>query len=119
MYGLIIHEKWLRKILDGSKTWEIRGSKTSKRGEIALIQKGSGKIYGTCELTGVIGPLSKRDLEANRGKHQVPVDELSDIISRYAKVYVWILDKINQFETPIEYHHPMGAVIWVRIGDLG
>jgi hypothetical protein len=119
MYGLIIHERWLRKILDGSKTWEIRGSRTSKRGEIALIQKGSGKIFGTCELTGVIGPLSKSDLEANRGKHQVPIDEMSDVIGRYAKPYAWVISDVKRLETPFEYHHPIGAVVWVRVGDLG
>jgi hypothetical protein len=45
-------------ILAGSKTWEIRGSSTGKRGRIALIQSGSGTVIGVADLVGVVGPLS-------------------------------------------------------------
>ena len=118
MDGLIIHEQWLNKILSCEKTWEIRGSKTSKRGEIALIQKGSGKICGTCKLTGVIGPLNSEDLRSNMDKHQIPSDDLLDIISRYSKPHAWVFNDIKRLKSPIPYNHPKGAVIWVRVGDL-
>ena len=50
MKGLIIKAPWIDYILSGKKTWEIRGCNTKIRGEIALIQSGTGKIYGTVEL---------------------------------------------------------------------
>ena len=118
MDGLIIHEQWLNKILNGEKTWEIRGSRTSKRGEIALIQKGSGKIFGTCKLTDVIGPLTKQDLEVNIDKHKIPSTELSDILDRYTNPYAWIIYDVKKLNPPVRYDHPMGAVRWVKVGDL-
>jgi hypothetical protein len=39
--GLLIRSPYVDWILAGSKTWEIRGSSTAKRGRIALIQSGS------------------------------------------------------------------------------
>ena len=41
MDALIIRQPWLGLILSGKKTWEIRGSRTNKRGPIALIESGS------------------------------------------------------------------------------
>lgn len=43
--GLIILPEPLRKILNGSKTWEIRSRATAVRGPVALIESGSGMGY--------------------------------------------------------------------------
>ena len=50
MKALIIKKPWIDNILDGKKTWEIRGSKTNIRGQIELIQSGSGLVVGSCEI---------------------------------------------------------------------
>jgi hypothetical protein len=63
--GLLIRSPYVDWILAGSKTWEIRGSFTAKRGRIALIQSGSGTVIGVADLVGVAGPLTLRDLAAN------------------------------------------------------
>jgi hypothetical protein len=42
MKGLIVKSPWIELILEGKKTWEIRGSNTKIRGPIALIKSGSG-----------------------------------------------------------------------------
>jgi hypothetical protein len=39
--ALIVKEKWALKLLNGEKTWEIRGSSTSKRGKIAIAISGT------------------------------------------------------------------------------
>ena len=117
MDGLIIHEHWLNKILSGKKTWEIRGSRTSKRGEIALIQKGSGKIFGTCKIKSVVGPLTLRDLISNMDKHQIPSNDLSNVLARYTKPYAWVLNDVRQLNTTVAYDHPKGAVRWVKLGN--
>ncbi len=50
MKGLIIRKTWIDYILEGKKTWEIRGCKTNIRGQIELIQSGSGLVIGCCEI---------------------------------------------------------------------
>jgi ASCH domain len=40
--ALLIRHPWVDMILDGKKTWEIRGAKTSVREIIGLIPSGSG-----------------------------------------------------------------------------
>ncbi len=45
-------------ILDGQKTWEIRGARTSARGRVGLIASRSGTVAGVCDLVERVGPLS-------------------------------------------------------------
>jgi len=116
-HGLIIHEHWLNKILEGSKTWELRGRNTKIRGKIALIQSGSGKIHGTCALVDALGPLSLDELMANVTKHQVPREYMGNVTKRYKKVYAWVMRDAEHLSKPIPYDHPKGAVVWVRVGD--
>jgi len=51
--GLLIRTLWIGLILRGSKTWEIRGSQTAKRGRIPLIQSGTGTVIGVADLVDV------------------------------------------------------------------
>lgn len=44
MDGLIIKPKWADMVLSGFKPWEIRGSRTHKRGTIGIIKSGSGLV---------------------------------------------------------------------------
>lgn len=68
MNGFVIRSPWVEMILDGTKIWEIRGRKTHMRGKIALIRGGSGLIVGTCNLTDVVGPLTRKEFLRNRRK---------------------------------------------------
>jgi hypothetical protein len=114
-HGLIIKKQWLTKILAGTKTWELRGRNTTIRGKIALIQAGSGKIFGTCELVDALWPLSMGDLKANVDKHQVLREDLMNVTKRYKNVYAWVLRNAERLKEPVSYEHPKGAVVWVRI----
>ena len=87
--GLVIKSPWIDKILNGEKTWEIRGSNSNIRGKIALIKSGSGEILGTCELVDSIGPLSIGDLTENVDKHGV-VNVM--IEQMYEKSYAWVVE---------------------------
>ena len=109
MDGLIIKKFWLNKILAGDKTWEIRGSRTHKRGEIYLIQSGSGTIVGKGSLVDCKGPLSVEELKETYPLHQI--EDLS--IVKYQKVYAWVLKDAERIEE-VPYVHPQGAVIWVK-----
>ena len=68
MKGLIIKEKWLNKIFNQEKTWEIRGNNTTIRGKIYLIQSGTKHIYGECELIDCI-KLTLQNYQTNTDKH--------------------------------------------------
>jgi hypothetical protein len=63
--GLVIREPWITKILDDSKRWEIRSTRTKKNGRVALIASGTGTVVGVADLVGVVGPLTLADFVAN------------------------------------------------------
>jgi hypothetical protein len=113
--GLIIEKKWLKLILDGKKTWEMRANKYKREGYIALIEKGSKSVLGVARIDGYSGKLTIKQLQANEAKHRVPE-------SMYcAEGYKWFvamkLSKIVRFQEPIKYQPKPGAVIWVKIGE--
>lgn len=116
MKGLVIKEPWIDMILDGKKTWEIRGSNTTIRGSIALIKSGTGMIYGTAELVDVVplhGPDDFELILTTFDKHQVPLGAVS-----YLKPYAWVLKNPVKYAEPVPYKHPQGAVIWVNLKEL-
>jgi len=111
-HGLIIKKYWLNKIFsDNPKTWEIRGSRTKRRGNIQLIESGSGNIVGECKLVDCIGPLSDSEIEQNRSKHQIA----DDFDISYKNVFAWVLNDARRYANPVSYEHPQGAVIWVKL----
>ena len=78
--ALLIRHPHIDKILDGKKTWEIRGSRISLQERIALIPSGSGTIIGVCDVAGCQGPLAftkKLNAEEKRGlAEQLTEEEL-------------------------------------------
>ena len=109
MKALIIKKPWIDYILDGYKTWEIRGNKTNIRGEIELIQSGSGLVVGSCEIIDS-KELTLSDYQQNKALHKI-----EDVqILPYKKTYAWVIAKAKRYETPKKYKHPKGAIIWVN-----
>jgi len=97
-----------------AKTWEIRGSHTSKEGRIGLIESGTGTVVGVADLVSVIGPLSLKELSANRRKAGFDSDEhLFRLPSK--QTFAWVLQNPRRLRQPVPYSHPSGAVIWVRL----
>lgn len=115
MDGLIIKPKWGELILNGLKSWEIRGSNTSHRGRHYLIESGTNKVYGEFDLVDS-QPLTERDFYDNLLKHQLPNEYLynSDLLKRYKTPYRWAIENVEKYDEPIYYEHPQGAVIWVK-----
>lgn len=110
--GLIIKKRWLDLILSGQKVWEIRGSNTKNTGLIGLIESGSGKIVGTAELIAT-RTLTLEEYQQAKNYHCIP-EELTRT-APYKNIYAWELKNAVQFEQPIPYTHPQGAVIWVNL----
>jgi hypothetical protein len=118
MKGLISKSPHIENILSGKKTWEIRGSNTKIRGEIALIKSGSGTVVGSCHLVEVIGPIGIDDLVRNIDKHCVPLEQFDQVFGGYKKIYVWVLSGAVLLPVPIKYQHPQGAIIWVSLDQI-
>jgi hypothetical protein len=117
MDALLIRAPFIDWILKGSKTWEIRGNATKKRGLIALVQSGSGTIVGACRLTEVYGPLHWRQLAENADK----LGELDNTVNGptgYKRTYAWELTPVIRLARPVRYDHPPGAVIWTKLDDV-
>ena len=113
MDALLIRKEWLDLILTGRKTWEIRGNATKKRGQIALIESGSGTVVGTCKLVDVCGPLDVRELRANASKAGFEPLDIQE--PPYRSTYAWVLRSARRLPQPVPYAHPAGAVIWVKL----
>lgn len=107
---LIIKDPWLKLILRKKKTWEIRGTSTTKRGIIHLARSGSGgQILGSAMLTNCIA-LTREALEKHRTKHRIK--DLSSV--NYDKIYAWVLAGARRYQKPMQYKHAQGAIIWVK-----
>ncbi len=110
MKGLIIKSPWIELILQGFKTWEIRGSNITTRGKIALIKQGTGKVYGTVDLVDSKA-LKLDEYHQSEHFHRIPKEKAPP----YKKIYAWILNNPEIFTEPIPYKHPQGAQIWVNL----
>jgi hypothetical protein len=113
--ALIIRKPWLDRILAGSKTWEIRGSRTKLRGTIGLIESRSGTIVGLCELVDCRGPLTAAEFRRNASK--AGMTPAGATLGGYKDTFAWIIANARRLKTPVPYKHPSGAVIWVGLDE--
>jgi hypothetical protein len=112
MKGLLIKFPWVNFILEGRKTWEIRGSNTHIRGRVGIIQSGTGTVLGTVNIVDCI-ELTMEDYQQNSVRHCVTSERSLQL--PYKKTYAWVLEDPIVLETPLPYKHPRGAVIWVDL----
>jgi hypothetical protein len=110
-YALVIKKHWLNLILSGEKTWEIRGSSTTRRGWIHLAEsRAGGKLIGRARLVDCRS-LSASSFMSYESKHRVA--DLSDV--PYKTIFAWVLQDAQRFKNPLLYSHRPGAVIWVKV----
>lgn len=101
-------------IFSGKKTWEMHSTRTKQRGLIALIRKGSGTIIGVAEITDSLGPFSKDEMLANRSKHLITAERLSNPeVTKWNNA--WVVKNAKRLKQPVPYKHKAGAVIWVNL----
>jgi hypothetical protein len=112
--GLLIRSPYIDWILGGSKSWEIRGRATRKRGRIALIQSGTGTVVGSADLVDVIGPLTRSEYLSNARKTGLKRSAIPRAL-RYKHTFAWVLKNPRRLKTPVRYHHPYGSIIWVNL----
>ncbi|CAE7403305.1 unnamed protein product, partial [Symbiodinium sp. CCMP2456] len=96
-WALTIKPQWCRKILDGSKVWEIKGQNCKKhlRERICIAESGSGKLLGEMTVCDSF-KITREDLEANRHLHRI--DDLS--IIKYSNIYAWVIEDVEACQNP-------------------
>jgi hypothetical protein len=114
MRGLIIREPWIDMILNGTKTWELRTQRTTLRGEIALIRKGSGQIEAVAHLVDSLHPLDPQGLADSVQFHGVPPSQQATVISN-GWLFPWLIVDTRRLSSPVPYTHANGAVTWVDL----
>ena len=114
--GLIIRPEPIEKILNGSKTWEMRSRPVEIRGTIALVKKGSKAVYGVADIVDCRGPLTHSERLANEHRHGITPDRWADPdVAKYN--YAWILGNVRRLRNPIPYVHK-GGVQFVTLDDF-
>ena len=112
--ALLIRPPWIDMILDGKKTWELRGSRTTAHGVIALIAAGSKHIVGTARLSDVVGPSPSPSSGADHLTAFLRLGADLRRPRRYAKASRTVT-AVRRLPRPVRYKHPSGAVIWVNL----
>jgi len=111
IWGLIIRKRYIKLILEGKKTWELRKSNTKIRGVIALISK--GKLYGFVKLVNTF-KAKVGELENYEEMHRA-----SNILKEYAgnrdELYVWVLSSPLRLPKPIKISYPKGVRMWTKL----
>ncbi len=108
--ALIVHEPWLSLILDGRKTWEIRGMRTRRRGTIHLARARSNLLLGRVRIVDCLA-VTREELALHAERHHV-----RDVASvPYRRIFAWVLAHAEWYAEPRTYTHPTGAIIWVRL----
>lgn len=110
--ALVIKPEWLHEIYCHNKRWEMRSTKTNKRGTYGFIAQGTGLITGQFDLVDCLAPLTLEEHSDYFDMHRIPAEK-QDLLSNYR--YPWVMKNVTKFDTPIKYSHPQGAVIWVNI----
>ena len=115
-------------ILDGNKTWEMRGYRCSRRDRIALACSGTGLLYGEVDIVDClrVGGLDAGGTLVANGRHEdfmmlpqnLPKHGLSINNVRafgYKQWWAWVLSSPRRYDEPIPYNHRRGAVNWVKL----
>lgn len=102
--GLVIKAEALHKILDGRKTMELRSKPNLQLGPVALIEKGSKKIYAVANL---VESVDLSDIYAFRKaskEHAVEADRINEV---FAKGWTngWVLADVTTLAAPVDYIH--------------
>lgn len=114
MDGFIVKPRWCEAILYNNKVWEIRGSDLIRRGNVYLLESGTGRVVGVVEIVNS-SPFTKRDFVNHKEKHLLPSEyTYEDVLRRYKKPYKWELKLKSVFANPYYYQKPRGCVIWVK-----
>ena len=122
--ALVLRPKWAQKVLDRSKTLELRGTATNKRCNVAVAVSGTGHLAGEVRITDCI-LIAQRNRQTGlyedvapyslRGLAHQHLVENPDKYLKYKKVFGWVLEDARAYDFPRKYNHKGGAIGWVRL----
>ena len=115
--ALILLPNWGKLIVSGNKLIEVRRQPIKTLGRAAIASQ--GYLIGECAFVDCI-KMTKELFEKERLKHRI-VCEYDDLPNNYKNGYMWIIKPGSaiQYNLPIKYNHPKGAIIWVRLDRPG
>eukprot|EP00438_Fugacium_kawagutii_P026126 Skav200884 [mRNA] locus=scaffold2741:13050:13493:+ [translate_table: standard] len=102
---MVVRQPWLERILDGSKTMELRARKYG----LGHAWLGSGgRIHGRVKIVQAV-PLTEEEFKSRHEEHQWPLD--TDL--PYKTVYGLMLEEVEQLPEPLSYWKPRrGPIGW-------
>lgn len=113
--ALILMPEPLNWILDGKKTWDVRSQSTPVRGRIALLERGTRRIVGTCTLTDCI-PITLDEYVANHAKMNRTRAELESWRHKQpAMQYAWVLADVQRLPASIAFTSPKDQIVWATL----
>jgi hypothetical protein len=111
--ALLIRRPSIDFIIGGKQTWDIRRSKTTIRGRIALVPSGSGTVTGICDIVECLGPLTPDQFRKNAEKAAL-LEQDADLGYHHNK-FAWVLANPHRLMKSVPYKHPVGANTWVKL----
>ena len=111
---LVIKREWLKMILDGNKTWEIRSRAchTNVGKMLYLAESGSASswIKGRVMFVACHGPLTQEEWDSNQSRHCVKS------ASRYygSHTYAYEFGSVEVASHPVSFERKKGAVIFQK-----
>lgn len=102
---MVVRQPWLDKILDGSKTMELRCRKACPG--VVWLGMG-GTIYGRAKVVNSIA-LSPADFRAREAEHQWPA---KDPIPYNEAPWGLMLEEVKRLPLPLPYWRPPCAIGW-------
>ena len=111
---LRIKRRWMRLIMAGEKTWELRRQRFNLEGcRIGLACSETKRIWATATVREVF-LASLEHLSANFDKHGVSSDWLQMYAGEKTHLVVYTLERVTNLCEPYLYDAPRGCVSLVR-----
>ena len=98
-------------MVQGTKTWEIRGSATTVRGCVAIAEIKSKALVGSVHILGC-HLIRREDFHLHTERHQV-TDLLSSPAAFYKKIYAWELGHPVEYDAPVPWTSSCRTPIWI------
>lgn len=121
--ALILKPNWVEEILYRGKDIELRSCATKVRGRVALAS--GGKLFGEVTIKNCFLNVCQRDRDGMwedispwswdglYHRHHVCAFDCGPLLRTWKKIYAWELESPVAYNSPKDFFHPPGAVIWV------
>lgn len=131
--ALNVRPEWCRAIFAGAKRWELRSTRTTKRGPICIAESGARRLVGRatiadCFAVGVRGP-DGRWVPAGQAPEDAERFWLREenlvlhgaqgarVLDAYQRLFAWVLSDVEAFEPPLAWDPPTGAVQFANLAS--